>query len=113
VYQTTPGQSISKSALREFRTNILNRDDVFQPKFCQNVVFYGANKTDIQIEPDAVDELAIWNTKKHIFIAGNPAVKVAPGPYVFFKKRTWQPWRIYYDFKRMLYDFIQTFFTIS
>ncbi|KAL8938928.1 MAG: hypothetical protein Q9211_002979 [Gyalolechia sp. 1 TL-2023] len=83
VYLTEPGEKISKSALRKFRAD-LGRDDVFRPEFCYNL-----------IEPDALDELAAWHTKTQTFVLGNPAVKVAPGPYIYAEEKIWQPWRIY------------------
>ena len=98
VYLTAPGQCISKQGLREFHTKVLDRDDVFQPEFCCNIIFYGSKKDTLQIEPDAIEELAAWHTKTLTFVTGNPAAKVAPGAYVFAKGKTWQPWRIYYDF---------------
>lgn len=98
MYLTKPGQNISKSALREFRANILDQDDVFQPEFYCNLVFYGSMKDELQIEPDALEELAAWNTKTWTYVTGNPAAKVAPGPYVSARGKTWQPWRIYRDF---------------
>jgi hypothetical protein len=98
VYITKPGQSVSKSVLREFRATTLNQYDVFQPEFYSNVVFYGSKQDDLQIEPNALEELAAWNTKTWACIKGNPATKVAPGPYVFARGKTWQPWRIYHDF---------------
>lgn len=58
VYLTKPGENISKSALRDFRASTLDRDDIFQPAFYRNVVFYGSKKDDLQIEPDAREELA-------------------------------------------------------
>jgi hypothetical protein len=98
VYPTAASQNITKSALHEFRVNTIDRDDVFQPEFYRNVVFYGGQKADIRIEPDALDELAAWDVKTQTFLAGNPAAKVVPGPYVSVGGKTWQPWRIYYDF---------------
>jgi hypothetical protein len=106
AYLTKPGQSISKSALRDFRANTLDQDDVFHPKFYCNVVFYGSKEDDLQIEPGALEELAAWNTKTSTFVAGNPAAKVAPGPYVSARGRTWQPWRVYRDFNS---TFMRTF----
>lgn len=98
MYLTTPGQCISRSALREFRATILDRDDVFQPEFCCNIIYYGSKKDSLYLEPDALEELAAWHTKTQTFVEGIPAAKVAPGPYVFARGKTWQPWRIYYDF---------------
>ncbi|KAI4255771.1 MAG: hypothetical protein L6R42_006574 [Xanthoria sp. 1 TBL-2021] len=101
VYLTAPGETISKSALCKFRAD-LDRDDVFQPSFCCNIVFYGSEKDDLQMEPDALEELAAWQTKTQTFVTGNSAVKVAPGPYIFTKEKTWQPWRIYHDFNAIV-----------
>lgn len=96
MYTITAGRSIDKLTLREFRTKTLDRDDVFQPAFYRNLVFYGSNKADVLIEADALDELAAWNVKTKTFVAGN-AAQVTTGPYVFHGGKTWQPWRVYYD----------------
>ncbi|KAL8682696.1 MAG: hypothetical protein Q9186_001292 [Xanthomendoza sp. 1 TL-2023] len=101
VYLTAPGEIISKSTLCKFRAD-LDQDDIFQPSFCCNIVFYGSEKDDLQIEPDALEELAAWQTKTETFVTANSAVKVAPGPYVFAKEKTWQPWRIYRDFNAIV-----------
>ncbi|KAJ5697591.1 amidase, partial [Penicillium malachiteum] len=61
VYITIAGQSVTKAALREFRTKVLDKDDVFHPEFYTNVVFYGNKKDEIEIEPEAYNELAGWN----------------------------------------------------
>lgn len=42
--------------LRRFRTDSLEKDDVFQPEFLCNVVFNGGKKVDL--EDDAIEELA-------------------------------------------------------
>jgi hypothetical protein len=97
VYLTKPGQSISRLALREFRTNSLEKDDIFRPEFYCNIVFYGSKKEDLHIEPGALEELAAWKNTS-TFFTGDPTANIAPGPYVFSKGRTWQPWRIYRDF---------------
>ncbi|PGH19536.1 hypothetical protein AJ80_03871 [Polytolypa hystricis UAMH7299] len=80
VYITIPGQNVSKAGLRQFRTTTLDRDDVFQSEFYTNVVFYGSKEADLQLEKGTLEELAAWNTKEWIFLEGNPAAKVAPGP---------------------------------
>lgn len=98
VLLTKPGQKITKSALQQFRTNTLENDDIFQSDFCANVVFYGSEKQRLQIDADALDELEAWNSKTSTFLAGDSGVKAAPGPYVFTQAKTWQPWRVYYDF---------------
>jgi hypothetical protein len=95
---TKPGQKISKSILREFRVTTLDEDDVFRPEFYRNVVFYGSKEEDLHIAPDALEELVAWNTKTWKYVEGSLAVEVPPGPYVFARGKTWQPWRIYHDF---------------
>jgi hypothetical protein len=98
VYLTKPGQIISQSTLRSFRTQVLDHDDVFQPIFCSNVIFYGSKEKDVQVESDTTKELAVWNAKSWTFVEGDSVSKVAPGPYVFVKGQVWQPWRVYCDF---------------
>ena len=82
VYVTKPSDTISKSALQEFRRSILDRDDVFQADFLANIIFYGAKEDDVKIESDAIDELRVWKTRNWSFVEGRPGSKVAPGPYV-------------------------------
>ncbi|KAI1819342.1 amidase [Xylaria intraflava] len=96
VYETKPGQVISREALSIFRQN-LGRDDVFQPAFATNIVFYGSSKRSLIISKDVHEELEDWGTKQCNFIQGDPADRVAPGPYVYAKGGIWQPWRVYYD----------------
>ncbi|KAG8533084.1 uncharacterized protein KY384_001867 [Bacidia gigantensis] len=81
VYLTSPGDRISKSALLDFRTNVLDRDDVFQPEFCSNIVYYGSKKDDLEIEPDALEQLATWHTETQTFVTARSGANVAPGPY--------------------------------
>lgn len=98
MYTTAARQNITRSTLREFRAKDLENDDVFRAEFYQNVVFYGHKKEDLHFELDALDELALWNVRTLTFIEGNPAARIASGPYVSVRGRTWQPWRVYYDF---------------
>ncbi|WEW58185.1 amidase [Emydomyces testavorans] len=94
VYTAKPGEKISSSVLRDFRINLLDRDDVFQAPFYSNVVFYGTNEDEL--DPSAYKELAAWNTKTIAFMEASS--EIAPGPYVVTKEWTWQPWRVYRDF---------------
>ncbi|KAJ5471030.1 amidase [Penicillium desertorum] len=82
VYQIKPGQVISQSSLRNFRTTILDQDDVFQSKFLTNVIFYGSKREDLHLDPSTFQELFDWETEKHIFIENASAATVASGPYV-------------------------------
>ncbi|KAI1058905.1 hypothetical protein LB507_004038 [Fusarium sp. FIESC RH6] len=85
VYITEPSDTISKSALQEFRSSILDRDDVFQSAFLANIIFYGAKQEDVEIEPDALNELRAWKTQNWSFVQGTSDSKVAPGPYVLLR----------------------------
>ncbi|KAJ4135096.1 hypothetical protein NW768_004711 [Fusarium equiseti] len=97
VYITKPSNKISKSALQEFRSSTLDRDDVFQPAFLANIIFYGAKQEDVEVEPDALNELRAWKTQNWSFVQGTSDLKVAPGPYVLLRGTAWQPWRVYRD----------------
>ena len=70
---------------------------MFREEFYTNIVFYGSKEEDLHVEPDALEELAAWNTKTRTFLVGDSKENIAPGPYVFWKGQTWQPWRIYHD----------------
>ncbi|KAF4453902.1 protein fluG [Fusarium austroafricanum] len=82
VYVTKPSNTISKSALQEFRSSILDRDDVFQADFLTNIIFYGAKEEDVELESDALNELLVWKTRNWSFVEGRPDSKVAPGPHL-------------------------------
>ncbi|KAJ4015401.1 hypothetical protein NW752_006864 [Fusarium irregulare] len=97
LFEIQPKSTISESALQEFRSSILDRDDVFQPAFLANIIFYGAKPEDVEIEPDVWNELRAWKTKNWYFVHGPPFPKVARGPYVFLHGAAWQPWRVYRD----------------
>ena len=59
VYPTKPGQTISGESLRNFKADILGRnDDVYQPAFARHIVFYGSSEQELK--PDAVAELDEW-----------------------------------------------------
>lgn len=70
VLATEPGNSITRSTLRDFRTNELDRDDIFQPDFCTHMVFYGSDKNEVEITPGALEELKVWNSKTVTFLPG-------------------------------------------
>lgn len=94
---TNPGETVSASALQEFRAGSLSRDDVFQSEFAENVIFYGSDEARLVIEPDAIQELESWGVKQHCIMAAKVAIascQVAPGLYVFSMGKTWQPWRV-------------------
>lgn len=99
VFPTSPDQVISKATLHDFRINVLERDDVFCPEFCRNVVSYSSPTDQLTIHPDFLEELATWNTQNYVFAeSGGCEGQTPQGPYVCFQARTWQPWRVYVDF---------------
>ncbi len=101
VYTTDADEIISKSALSEFQVSRLSQDDVFQPDFASNMVFFGHSEEKVTIDPDALAEPRAWNVKKHLILPGKQGLapnSVVPGPYVFSRGKTWQPWRVYHDF---------------
>lgn len=69
VYTTVAGQSITKAAIRQFRANVLDKDDVFRSSFYANLIFYGGKQHEIEIEPEAFSELAAWNVQTQSFLA--------------------------------------------
>ncbi|KAK1961465.1 amidase [Colletotrichum sublineola] len=97
VYTTSPGQVITKSALHRFRSEVLDQDDVFRAEFFSNIVFFGAKEKDLRVERGALNEFDDDHVKSQTFVAGDAFSDIAPGPYVFTRGRTWQPWRIYFD----------------
>lgn len=69
VYTTVAGQSITKAAIRQFRANVLDKDDVFRSSFYTNLIFYGGKQHEIEIEPEAFSELAAWNVQTQSSLA--------------------------------------------
>ncbi|KAK4145056.1 amidase [Dichotomopilus funicola] len=89
-------QAISATDLRDFRTNVLDKDDVFQAEFCRNFVFYAPGDNNSKLQPEAKDELVAWNTKTITFVRGDLSSKVAPGPYAGTNQRVIVPSRCYF-----------------
>ncbi|KAF2818883.1 amidase signature enzyme [Ophiobolus disseminans] len=69
-----------------------------KPAFYENIVFHGAAEDSICIEPEAAEELLSWGVTTQTFVPGNPAIIVPSGPYIVMDGKTWQPWRMSYDF---------------
>ncbi|KAJ2980269.1 hypothetical protein NQ176_g2746 [Zarea fungicola] len=81
VYVTNAGETVSASALQEFRAGRLSRDDVFRSEFAENVIFYGSDEAGLVIEPEAIQELKSWGVKQHCIMAAKVAIaphQVAP-----------------------------------
>ena len=97
IYPTKPGETLTASSLRDFLTTRLQKDDIYQPAFCTNVIFYGSSKADLKIDLDVYTELSSWNTEHWLFVAKGCERPVPAGPYVFLRDKMYQPWRIYHD----------------
>jgi hypothetical protein len=92
------GDKITNASLKTFRSTHLDADDTFQPAFLSNIVFYGDEETDADPQPSAVSLLATWNTKRWHFVkSADEKNGIAPGPYVSYRGRIWEPRRIYTD----------------
>jgi hypothetical protein len=91
---------ITESSLQAFRDAHLDKDDVFQPAFLRRVVFCGSTEADASLKPSALSLLAAWQTKFWCFLEstgkdGSPSI--APGPYIWYQGKVWEPWRLYQD----------------
>ncbi|KAF2837175.1 amidase signature enzyme [Patellaria atrata CBS 101060] len=75
-----------------FRTEVLDKDDVFQSQFFRNVIFYSRDENNCKLEHDTIQELKTWGTKTWTFLGSE--IHVPPGPYIAVRGRTWQPWRV-------------------
>ncbi len=110
VYLTSPGQTISKTALRDFRNSTLDRDDIFQAEFFSNVVFYGSEEEDLQIESDALEELAVWNVATKNFVVGKKEARVAPRALRICRRRKdLAAMESLLRLQFVLHDFVQAF----
>jgi hypothetical protein len=98
AYPTQPGDTISQETLSAFRSEVLDRDDVFQSDFARTIVFHGSSESEMKLDSNATEELARWGVTNRVFVEGNGRDAIAPGPYVYTKGRVWQPWRVYRDF---------------
>lgn len=97
LYSTRHGDKITASHLEDFRGNILEQDPSFQPGFLGHIIFYGSEDSGVELQPSAVSLLNSWNKAKWCFVENRDGCVFAPGPYIAYHGRVWQPWRIYSD----------------
>ena len=98
VIATCPNERITRAQLQSFHTDILLHDDIFQPGFLANVIFCGAEKSELVLDPEASKLLEEWGTSNIEYIASDAFHgQIAQGPYVIHRGRLYQPWRIYDD----------------
>ncbi|TGO30773.1 hypothetical protein BPAE_0003g00570 [Botrytis paeoniae] len=97
VISVRSGNKITEEYLKDFRSLYLDPDDIFQPGFLLQIVFWGAEE-DVDLQPSALSLLAKWNTKERYFVAPRSGKDdIAPGPYVLYRGRICEPWRVYKD----------------
>ncbi|MCJ1248407.1 hypothetical protein MMC30_005624 [Trapelia coarctata] len=97
------GDRITEDLLKKFRIDRLDKDDIFQPEFLENIIFYGGRGDNIELDSDALNLLRSWKTVNISFVSGNTlSQQVAPGPYIIYNGQLWQPWRIYEDYAETL-----------
>jgi hypothetical protein len=98
LYPTGNGDKITKSLLEDFREDCLENDDIFQPAFLEHFVFYGADKSSVELQPSVINLLASWNTQGWTFAKEKvEKPRLDSGPYVGYRGNIWEPWRIYTD----------------
>lgn len=98
VFPVGDGDKITDSFLRVFRFRHLDPDDIFQPAFLSNIILYGGEETEFDVQPSALSLLDTWNTKTWQFVKPlSEKSGVAFGPYISYDGGIWEPWRIYTD----------------
>ncbi|TGO51362.1 hypothetical protein BOTNAR_0359g00120 [Botryotinia narcissicola] len=98
VVSVNSGDKIDEKKLQEFRSIYLDPDDIFQPAFLNQIVFLGAEENEIDLQPSALSLFAKWNTKERYFVSSqNRKDDIAPGPYILYRGRIYEPWRVYND----------------
>ncbi|KAL9049449.1 MAG: hypothetical protein Q9162_007216 [Coniocarpon cinnabarinum] len=94
VFHVQKGWTIDATALITWRTDYLDKDDVFRPEFLRNVVFGGVQDGDILITGNAHEVLQKWNA---LSITYEPAIACDSGPYLV-KKGMWHTvWKVVQD----------------
>ncbi|KAF7887327.1 hypothetical protein EAF00_009621 [Botryotinia globosa] len=81
VISVSSGDKITEKYLQHFRSLYLDPDDIFQPVFLSQIVFWGVEEDDVDLQPSALYLLAKWNTKERYFVASrNRKGNIAPDP---------------------------------
>ncbi|KAH7312544.1 amidase signature domain-containing protein [Stachybotrys elegans] len=88
------GQTIDVDALRTWRLDHIDQDDVFHPEFLTEVVFSGVESTDVRLTGDARDMLTVWGTRKVRF---GPNLDIDDGSYAVVDGMLYTVWRVYSD----------------
>jgi hypothetical protein len=87
-------QTIDDHVLKTWRSETLDRDDVFHPDFLKEVVFSGVGKSDVVITADAQTAFSDWKTSKISFLSTH---LLSDGPYYIDRGVLYTVWRVYED----------------
>ena len=87
-------QAIDASTLLTWRTDYLDKDDVFAPEFLQEIIFGGVRFEDIHLDSDTKNLFEDWQTLKINYM---PSLDVGNGPYYIHRGLLHSVWRVYGD----------------
>ncbi|KAI0099796.1 amidase [Nemania sp. FL0031] len=102
VFTVFPLSHVSKitvNSLQAFRSNHLDPDDIFCPAFLNHIVFNGCQEGVASLDQSVTSFLESWRTHSWCFVQEPSQADnlLAPGPYVSYRGKIWEPWRVYYD----------------
>ncbi len=87
-------QTVNASTLLTWRTNHLDKDDVFTPEFLHEIIFCGVQSEDVHLESDTGELFEDWQTLKIRYV---PHLDVGNGPYYINNGILHSVWRVYED----------------
>jgi hypothetical protein len=87
-------QRINASTLEAWRTDYLDRDDVFHVDFLQQIIFGGVSSNDVYLSEDTKKVFQEWNT---LTVTYEPHLEIASGPYYVDKGCLHSVWKVYQD----------------
>lgn len=89
---------VTKRWLEQLINEYHSKDDVFQQEFLSGVIFTCAAKDDIEITPDADGLLKSLGTRwTDIRDVGSGDTIPPAGPYVAYRQRLLEVWKLYAD----------------
>ena len=87
-------QTIDADTLRDWRTRLLDNDDVFKSEFLREIIFGGVESGDVHITNEATKLFETWQTQN---IRYAPHLDTSDGPYYVDQTYFYSVWRIYED----------------
>ena len=98
IFALTKGDHITRDWLHRFRRDRLEDDDIFQPRYLEHLLFCGATRDEVEIDPDVEEVLDSWEFVSSRFVpVAFPSGNVAEGPHLVYTGELYQSWRIYPD----------------